>query len=71
MLVATVMPTSNNGGHRDVTPTHRGEGKISGKSKLILYQGSEDLSPGQLAEREADMATSNALFQKAWDAYLN
>jgi len=27
--------------------------------------------PGQFAEREADMATSNALYQKAWDTYLS
>jgi hypothetical protein len=28
MLVETALPTSNNGGHRDVAPTHR-EGKNS------------------------------------------
>jgi hypothetical protein len=33
-------------------------------------KGFEDLSPGQFAEREAGMATSNALYQKAWDDYL-
>jgi hypothetical protein len=31
-------------------------------------EGFEDLSPQQFAEREADMATSNALYQKAWTA---
>ena len=31
-------------------------------------KGFEDLSPGQFAEREADMATSSALYQKAWTA---
>jgi hypothetical protein len=36
MLVATVLPRSNNGGHRDVTPTTGAEGKISGKGFLIL-----------------------------------
>ena len=37
-------------------------------ASALAPKGFEDLSPRQFAEREADMATSNALYQKAWDA---
>ena len=38
-------------------------------ASALAPKGFEDLSPRQFAEREADMATSNALYQKAWDAW--
>jgi hypothetical protein len=40
-------------------------------ASALAPKGFEDLSPRQFAEREADMATSNALYQKAWDASIS